>query len=417
MTLQKSISSLAVGAAAAVLLASSTAAMAETMTMWSRAAAAAPAQGMIDLWNESHDDKIELTVIPDDQVVTKLATAVQAGDVPDLMSFDLIFMPDFMKAGFLVDLTDLLQNDPNQALVANAFKDLATYDGRLYGTGFLPDVSILLWNKGLFTAAGLDPEKPPQTLDEVYEYAKKIRAIGPDTYGYYFSGNCGGCNIFTQAPSMWGSGAYLLPRDGEDKALEGPGVREMLAHLNRMWTEGLIPEGAQGDTGANFQAIFETGKVGMQGSGNFAIAALKENHPEIDFGIAFLPGIAPENASSFVGGDLIAIPVGAKNLDAAKAFVTWVLTDEAQLEGLAAKNTLVARTDLVENDYYKSEPRYYTTAKAVGIGQTPWVFHFNDMVNSASSPWLEMLQTAVFEGRIDEAIETARGKMLAIASE
>ena len=80
-----------------------------------------------------------------------------------------------------------------------------------------------------------------------------------------------------------------------------------------MWSEGLIPEGAQGDTGANFQAIFETGKVGMQGSGNFAIAALKANHPEIDFGIAFLPGIKPENASSFVGGDLIAIPMGAKN--------------------------------------------------------------------------------------------------------
>ena len=97
--------------------------------------------------------------------------------------------------------------------------------------------------------------------------------------------------------------------------------------------------------------------------------------------------------------------------------MTWVLTDDAQLKGLAAKNTLVARTDLVENDYYKSEPRYYTTAKAVGIGQTPWVFHFNDMVNSASSPWLEMLQTAVFEGKIDEAIETARAKMKAIAAE
>ena len=93
----------------------------------------------------------------------------------------------------------------NQAKVANAFKELATYEGKLYGTGFLPDVSILLWNKGLFKQAGLDPEKPPQTLDEVYEYAKKICAIGPDTYGYYFSGNCGGCNIFTQADgtSQW----------------------------------------------------------------------------------------------------------------------------------------------------------------------------------------------------------------------
>ena len=124
---------------------------------------------MIDLWNATHEDKIELTVIPDNQVVTKLATSVQAGDVPDLMSFDLIYMPDFMKAGFLIDLTDQLKDDPNQAKVAKAFKDLATYEASIYGTGFLPDVSILLWNKDLFKQAGLDPEKPPTTIDEIHE--------------------------------------------------------------------------------------------------------------------------------------------------------------------------------------------------------------------------------------------------------
>ena len=89
----------------------------------------------------------------------------------------------------------------------------------------------------------------------------------------------------------------------------------------------------------------------------------------------------------------------------------------ATRRGSPQKNTLVARTDLVNNDYYKTEPRYYTTAKAVGIGQTPWVFHFNDMVNSDSSPWLEMLQTAIFQGKVDEAIETARAKMKEIAGE
>ncbi len=66
----------------------------------------------------------------------------------------------------------------------------------------------------------------------------------------------------------------------------------------------------------------------MQGSGGFAIAALKANHPEIDFGIAHLPGIKPENASSFVGGDVIAIPKGSKNIDLAKKFIAWQLTDE-----------------------------------------------------------------------------------------
>jgi ABC-type glycerol-3-phosphate transport system substrate-binding protein len=40
-----------------------------------------------------------------------------------------------------------------------------------------PDVSVLLWNKDLFRKAGLDPEKGPTTMQEVYEDATKIRAV------------------------------------------------------------------------------------------------------------------------------------------------------------------------------------------------------------------------------------------------
>ncbi|MCS6760355.1 MAG: extracellular solute-binding protein, partial [Candidatus Devosia euplotis] len=158
---------------------------------------------MIDLWSISHEDKIELTAIPDNQMAIKLATSLRSSDVPDLISFDLIFMPDFMKEGFL---TETLGADPNQDKVAKAFRDLASYDGKLYGTGFTPDVSILLYNKDLFAAAGLDPDHPPATLAELQDVATKIHASDPDNiYGYYFSGSCGGCNIFNQAPIMWGS--------------------------------------------------------------------------------------------------------------------------------------------------------------------------------------------------------------------
>src|SRR5271169_5502680 len=177
------------GALAAMLVASSAfadMAFADTMTMWVRVSGTNAAAHLVDLWNSTHPDKIELTTIPDNQMVTKLATGVQAGDVPDLVSFDLIYMPDFMKAGFLVDLTDQLKADPNYATVAQAYKDIATYDGKVYGAGFTPDVSILVWNKDLFKKAGLDPEKPPQTVAEIHEDAKKIRALGPDTYGFYF---------------------------------------------------------------------------------------------------------------------------------------------------------------------------------------------------------------------------------------
>jgi multiple sugar transport system substrate-binding protein len=392
-------------------------ALAETLQLWVRASGSNAAQVLVDLWNSTHEDQIEVTTIPDNQMVTKLATSVQAGDVPDLISFDLIFMPDFMRAGFLMDLTEDLKADPNAAKVAQAFQDLATYEGKQYGTGFTPDVSILLYNKDLFRKAGLDPEKPPTTLAQLEEYATKIRASDPNVYGYYFSGSCGGCNIFTQAPMMWASGAKLLPASADDTPMDGTGVREVLQMLQNMWKNGVIPESAEADTGANFQANFETGTIGMQGSGGFAVASLKANHPEIDFGIAPLPGVNEGDASSFVGGDVIAIPVGAKNPDLAKEFIHWQISDEAQLEGLAKNNILPSRSDLADNQYFQAEPRYITTAKSVGIGQTPWAFHFNDMVNADQSPWLQMLQIAVFDGDIDGAIAQAQEQMKAIAAQ
>jgi multiple sugar transport system substrate-binding protein len=390
---------------------------ADTLTMWVRASGTNAAKHMVDLWNSSHSDKIELTTIPDTQVVTKLATGVQAGEVPDLVSFDLIYMPDFMKAGFLVDLTADLKKDPNYTSVAKAYKDIATYEGKLYGAGFTPDVSILVWNKDLFKKAGLDPEKAPSSLAEIHADAKKIRALGPDIYGFYFSGACPGCNIFTTSPMMVAAGSKILPANGKDDALTGDGVKQVLETFKAMWAEGLIPKNAQADSGANFASVFKSGKIGIQGTGGFLLSELKKDVPDMNFGVTFLPGVKKGQVSSFVGGDVVAIPKGSKHLAAAKAFIAWELTDEAQLEGLAKNNILPSRPALADNKYFKADPRVVVTAKAIGVGYVPWVYHFADMVNSDSSPWINMLQRAIFDGDVDGAIKEARQKMKDIASE
>ena len=387
------------------------------LSMWVRASGANAAQHLVDLWNTGHPDKIALTVIPDNQVVSKLAISVQSADVPDLISFDLIYMPDFMRSGLLTDVTDALKGDANFAKVATAFTNLATYKDRIYGTGFTPDVSILIWNKDLFKKAGLDPNKGPSSLQEIHDDAKKIRALGADTYGFYFSGACPGCNIFATSPMMVASGAKILPANAQDEPLSGTGVKEVLQLFRDMWTEDLVPKSAQADSGANFAATFKTGKIGIQGSGGFIISDLKKDSPNLDFGVTFLPGVKDGQASAFVGGDVVAIPKGSKHADIAVQFIKWELSDEAQLEGLAKNNIMPSRSDLADNKYFKAEPRVVTTAKAVGIGYVPWVFHFNDMVNSDSSPWIQMIQTAVFDGKVDEAIAAAKAKMKEIAAE
>ncbi len=386
------------------------------LTMWVRESAADPGQLMVDLWNSGHDDKIALTAIPDNQLVTKLATSAQSGDAPDLISFDLIYMPDFMKAGLLTDVTEQLAGDANYALHVQAYKDIATYEGKTYGVGFTPDVSVLAWNKDLFRKAGLDPDKGPETIAEIHEMATKIRALGGDTYGFYFSGSCPGCNIFVTSPMMVAGGAKILPRNGEDAALEGDAIRVVLQHFKEMWDEGLVPESAEVDTGANFVSAFVGGNIGIAGTGGFLISLMQREHPEFDYGLTLLPGLEKGQVSGFVGGDVVAIPANGKNDAVAREFLTWVLSDEAQLQGLAKNSILTTRTDLADNEFTKGNDKVLVTAAALAAGYVPWVFHFADMVNSDSSPWIGMLQQAVFDGDVDGAIEDARAAMLDIAS-
>jgi multiple sugar transport system substrate-binding protein len=390
---------------------------ATTLSMWVRSDGEELTRKIADAWNAGHDNKIELTVIPSPQMVTKFATAAAAGDVPDILSIDLIFMPDFMKAGFMTDITDQMKDDPNIKRVSPSHIKLATYKGRLYGVPGTPDVSVLLWNKDLFKRAGLDPEKGPTTMQEVYEDAKKIRALGPDIYGYYIAGNCGGCNIFTVAPMMWATGAHVVPTSPDDEALKDGDIKGVLEILHKMWVEGLMPEAVRGAGPSEFHSAFYPGKLGMFAHGNFQIGLIKNKAPDLDFGITFIPGLKEGQVSSFAGGDVISIPKASKHAADAIGFLKWVMTDEPQIEVYAKGNFLPSRTDLVNNKYFKDNPKLIKAAGAVAIAETPWTFHFNDMVNDASSPWLKLIQRSVFDGQTDDAIAEAKKRMHEIISE
>ena len=56
---------------------------------------------------------------------------------------------------------------------------------------------------------------------------------------------------------------------------------------------------------------------------------------------------------------------------------------------------LKAGTVLADNEYTKGNDKVLVTAKALAAGYVPWVFHFADMVNSDSSPWIGMLQQEI----------------------
>ncbi len=373
---------------------------------------------LVSAYNASHVNKVRLKVIPAEDFVTKFNTAITAGEPPDVIAIDLIYLPAFNAAHQMEDITELAHRLSFFSKLSRSHINLATYNGKLYGLPYSADGSILLYNKTLFTQAGLDPNTPPTTWNEIEADSKKITALGNGNKGFYFSGRCAGCNAFTILPLIWAGGGDVLSSDYSTATLTSPAVKNALAFYHRLWVEGQMPQGAMDDNGnhgANFIDAFTTGKIGMIGGGVFAIALLKSQYPKINFGVTYLPG---ENGgtSSFAGGDTIGIPRGSKHPAEAFDFMTWCLSSQTQVELLAKNSQVPVRTDLGVNKYSLRDPRYVTASNAFSQGRTPYSTHYNQLFNDANGPWITAIQRAVFDGRIDEALATAQQQSAQILS-
>ena len=384
-----------------------------TMTMWVRNIGT-QVQELVDAWNSRGGSQIELTVIPPAEFVTKMGAAIAAGESPDIASIDLIYAPAFAAAGQLLDITDRVDALPYADDLIPAHSELGTYEGRKYAVPFLIEGSFIIYNKGLFAAAGLDPEVPPTTWDELLEAARAITAIDDNTYGYYFAGACSGCNAFTYLPFIWASGGDVLSDDYNEATITtDPIVREALEYYRLMWEEGLIPESASIDDGSSFVSAFGTGTIGMAGTGAFGINAYRNDHPELELGAFHIPG-KDGGASSFGGGDVIAIGSGTQYPDEAWDFLVWMMSDETQLELYAARNRTTVRVSMLDNEYSQNDPLVLTAASALAVGKSPYSLVYNDLFNDPNGPWLEMIQIAILDGDIDGALQLGQDRFTQI---
>ncbi|HLZ57184.1 MAG TPA: sugar ABC transporter substrate-binding protein [Ktedonosporobacter sp.] len=388
-----------------------------TSQFWVRAADQTFVQPLVAAYNKTHTNQVKLTIIPNDNFVTKFASATAAGTPPDVVAIDLVFLPAFAANGQMTDITDKAKALPFFNQLNPSHIRLSTYQGKIYALPFSGDASFLVYNKDLFQKAGLDPNTPPKTWAEVEQDATKIRALGPDYYGFYFSGSCGGCNIFTFMPYVWASGGDILNADGTQATVyPNPVLKDALSFYRRMWVAGDVPASGKADPGTNFFTPFGTGKIGIQGTGSFAVGTLKQQFPNINFGVAPLPSKDGSANSSFAGGDVIGVPKGSQHVNEAFDFINWCLSDNTQTELFAKNGSIPVRTDLANNKYSQLDSRYVLVAHQMSIGKTVYSVHENQLINDNNGPWATMLQRAIFTGDIDGAMSTAQQQFTQILS-
>ncbi|MEW9532727.1 ABC transporter substrate-binding protein [Microbispora sp. NPDC049125] len=205
-----------------------------------------------------------------------------------------------IKAGQAADITEYVKDvktlkdlDPS---VMNAF----TVNGKIYG---LPRTTYkvgLVYNRKLFTQAGLDPNSPPKTWAEIREAAKKISALGPAYVGYgeYSAGNTGGWH-FTQ--EIYGRGGSVVSDDGKTATFNTPEGKAVLQNLKDMrWTDNSMgtKQLYQWD---DLMRLMGAGKMGMILGAPDVITELHDNRKAKyeDFGLAAFP----EAKATLGGGD------------------------------------------------------------------------------------------------------------------
>jgi multiple sugar transport system substrate-binding protein len=371
------------------------------ITMWTRAATQAQSQRLVKAYNASHKNKVDLTIIPTDNYQARVAAAAGGKNLPDVFASDVIYAPNYTSKGLYLDLTDRIDKLPFADKLAPAHMRLGTYQGKKYTVPHTLDLSVLFWNKRLYEKAGLDPDKPPTTLKEFAEQATTIREkIGGDTYGTFFGGNCPGCFVFTFWPSVWAAGGQIMNKDGTESTIDDPNMAETFRIYGDLVRKGVVMPNAKTEQGPTWTGFFPKGKIGVMPMPSTTLGLMPKS---MDIGVAPIPG--PDGGeSTFVGGDVVGISSTSKHADAAWNFVSWTLSDQAQVEVLAKNKDVLARTDLAGNKYSSQDPRVQLINELVAKGETPYSLNFGATYNDPTGPWLKVARSAVFGTNVDQAL-------------
>ncbi len=255
-----------------------------TITVWSLDKPIQPAAVLVKRYNALNTGiKIEYREIQFDDVVSEAMRAYSTGKAPDIIAIDNPDHALFASHGAFLDLTDKISKS-TVVKPANYFPGplkSVTWDGKYYGVPKATNTIALYYNKDMFKAAGLDPNKPPQTWDELLADAKKLTDPSKNVYGLAFSAKASEEGTFQFLPwaQMGGATYDHINTEGAVKALT-------------IWKQIIDEKLASRDSLTRGQwdstATFNSGNAAMAISGPWEIDRMLTD-AKFDWGTALLP--------------------------------------------------------------------------------------------------------------------------------
>lgn len=366
---------------------------------------------VVDRFNEEYAGRININmeIMPWDTLYQKLPLAISTDEAPSFILTGSEIIPSYVESGSLMPLDDfwtvtgINESDINQAAL-----DICKYDGQYYSIPMEQFFMILYWNKDLFEEAGLDPETPPETWDELASYAAQITDRVNEQYGWGQPVKWAS-QSFTSL--IWANGGDIVDLEKKKSVLDSSENIESFKFLQNLATSS----SPIGITGPDLDNLINAGNLGMYITGPWMIPGLQENN--INFGMARTPkGSADQYSLVDICGFEIPSTTSEEEKLAVYEFIAYWNSHDICKEWSVRNGFPPYLKSVIEDADIQSDPILSVISKFGDITRAylPGISKAQSITNDVMWP---LIESVVFGGNVETEVKNASEKIDTILEE
>jgi multiple sugar transport system substrate-binding protein len=290
---------------------------------------------------------VQIEIVPWDVLLQKLTTDIAAGTNADLSIIGTRWLIDFVQQGIAEPLDGYITPEFKDRFI-DTFLSPSVMEGKTYGLPIAASARAMYYNKDILSKAGV--ANPPATWAELQDAARKIKESGGDVFGFGLQGKEIETDVYYYY-AMWSMGSEILNEDGSS-GLGTPGALEAAKLYKSLIDEGLTEPGVTSLNREDVQNLFKQGKVGMMITAPFLSNQIKEEAPNLSYGVAAIPA-GPTGARGTYGvTDSIIMFQNSKNKEEAWKLLDYLFTTEQRAKFTQGEGFLPVNKEEAKMDYY-----------------------------------------------------------------
>jgi multiple sugar transport system substrate-binding protein len=336
-----------------------------------------------------------------DDTRNKTLITVGANQQLDVVQLDYIWVGEYAEGGVLAKITDKVKAAKD--LVSDTlpqFLESSQWNGEYYGVWLNTDVRTIGWVKQHVAAAGLDPQKAPQTYEELVDNALKAQKP-PEVSGYFFPLISGESTVERWLSPLFSAGGKLVSPDFKKATFNSPaGVKALQFYVDAVNKHKIIPKVAYESEEVD-QLMWNKRLVycfDMFVWERASEAGWNFEQYNKEFGIAVPPKFKDGVVATTSGGYELGIPRTAADPALSWEFIQIATSPENVKDFYVAQSRLGTRKSLSKyaEEFKKTNPDYETQVKALqNTNFAPW--------NPQYVKMLEPLYTAIQKAALMQA--------------